>query len=92
MARKAAGRSAASPPREAGMPPGAVEVEVVESKEVWSEYMLKDGTRLRIRPVLAGAFHIRDQWMPDGEPVYGVRVGFITDVRAPLSLRRKPSA
>jgi hypothetical protein len=39
-----------------GLSPDMVEIEVIESKETWSEYKLKDGTTVRLRPILAGAF------------------------------------
>ena len=70
------------------IPPNGVEVDVVESREVWSEYQLQDGTKLRVRPILAGAFRVEGQWMPDGQPVYGVRMSFLIDARAPDTLKR----
>jgi hypothetical protein len=91
MARKAADKSAPPPSSDTGFPPNSIEVDIVNSSEMWSEYQLADGTRLRVRPVLSAAFRIPNQWMPDGEPVYGTRLTFVADVRAPGSLRRKKS-
>ncbi len=73
---------------DASIPQNASENDIIASKEVWSEYNLQDGTRIRIRPVLAAAFRVEGQWMPDGEPVYGVKLTFITDIRAPQKLKK----
>jgi hypothetical protein len=58
------------------------EVDMVESKETWSEYRLADGTRLRVRPVMIAVFRADGQTTPDGEPVYNMKSTLITDVRA----------
>jgi hypothetical protein len=73
----------------ASMPADVDEVEITASKETWSEYTLKDGTVIRLRPVLAGAFRSRSQYNAEGEPIYGVRTAVIPDVRVSPALRRK---
>jgi hypothetical protein len=90
MAKRAAAKTPAPPvPKGAGDAPTNTEIEITGSNEVWSEYHLIDGTRLRIRPVLVSAFRAEGQWMPDGEPVYGVKLTFITDIQAPTALKKK---
>jgi hypothetical protein len=59
------------------------EIEMLESKEMWSEYRLADGTKLRVKPVMIAVFRADGQHTSDGEPVYNMKSTLITDVRAP---------
>lgn len=59
-----------------------VEIEMLESKETWSEYRLADGTRLRIKPVMIAVFRADGQLTPDGEPVYNMKSTVVIDVRS----------
>ena len=58
------------------------EIEMLESKEVWSIYRLSDGTTLRIKPVMIAVFKADGEQTADGEPVYRMKSTLITDVRA----------
>ena len=58
------------------------EIDVLETKEMWSECRLSDGTRLRIRPVIIAVFRADGQYNTEGEPVYNIKSTLITDVRA----------
>jgi len=64
------------------------EIEMLETKEMWSEYQLADGTKLRIRPVMIAIFRADGQHNAEGEPVYNMKSTLITDVRAPDGLRK----
>ena len=64
---------------------GTTEIEIVETKERWSEYRLADGTTLRLRPVMIAVFRADGQLTPDGDPVYNMKSTLITDVRRPDS-------
>lgn len=66
------------------------EIEVINSKERWSEYRLADGTTMRIKSVVIAVF--RDDGHPtqDGEPVYNMKSTLITDVRAPAAAKPGP--
>jgi hypothetical protein len=64
----------------------ASEIEMLESKERWSEYRLADGTILRLKPVMIAVFRADGQHTSDGEPVYNLKSTLITDVRAPAAL------
>ena len=57
------------------------EIEMLEAKEMWSEYRLADGTKLRIKPVMIAIFRADGQHTADGEPVYNMKSTLITDVR-----------
>lgn len=65
-----------------------VEVDFKEKTERWNEYLVEDGTKLRIKLVVtkverSGFF---DQM---GYPIYGVSTHIVTRVSAPKALRKK---
>ena len=62
--------------------PSQSEIEMLEAKEMWSEYQLADGTKLRIKPIMIAVFRVDGQHTADGEPVYNIKSTLITDVRA----------
>jgi hypothetical protein len=64
---------------------GGREVEMIEAKEVWSEYRLSDGTRLRVKPVMLAVFCADGERTADGEPVYNMKATLVTDIRVPAS-------
>jgi hypothetical protein len=73
-------------------PAGAVstaqDVDVLEAKEVWSEYRLADGTVLRIKPVMITISRIEGEHTIEGDPVYNMKSTLVTDVRAPQELKK----
>jgi len=64
-------------------------VEIKKSDERWSEYMLSDGTKLRIKPVVAEIFYVKGQFTPEGDPVYLTKAGMMVSTRSPAKLRKK---
>jgi len=73
-------------------PAGAVstaqDVDVLEAKEVWSEYRLSDGTVLRIKPVMITISRVEGEHTIEGDPVYNMKSTLVTDVRAPKELKK----
>jgi hypothetical protein len=69
-------------------PVNAVEVEVEESTERWTDVKLKDGSTLRIKPVLLKAFRAENVFDQDGNPVYQVKVNQVMSVSAPDHLKK----
>ncbi len=61
----------------------SMEVEMLEAKELWSEYRLSDGTTLRVKPVMIAVFRADGKESADGEPVYNTKSTLVMDVRAP---------
>ncbi len=66
-----------------------VPVEIVSAKELWSEIFLKDGTILRIRPIVVEARRARFEFNELGEPVYHVKTAIITTAKSPTRLHKK---
>ena len=64
------------------------DVDVLEAKEVWSEYRLADGTVLRIKPVMIAVSRVEGEHTLDGDPVYNMKSTVVTDLRAPQELRK----
>ena len=60
---------------------GESEIEVLESREAWSEYRLADGTLLRIKPIVIAITRVEGAEATDGEPVYNMKSTLIADVR-----------
>ena len=60
------------------------EVDVLEAKEMWSEYRLSDGTILRLKPVIIVVSRAPGHTAA-GEPIYNMKSTLVTDVRAPQS-------
>ena len=68
--------------------PTAQDVDVLQAKEVWSEYRLADGTVLRIKPVMITISRIDGEHTIEGDPVYNMKSTLVTDVRAPQELKK----
>jgi len=48
-------------------------VEIIRADEPWCEYVLADGTKIRIKHVLGAIFRASDTYNDSGEPLYITR-------------------
>ncbi len=64
-------------------------VDVQSSQEAWSQYLLGDGTALKLKAVVTEVWRILDHFDGDGNPMYVVKSGNILVVNAPDELRKK---
>jgi hypothetical protein len=64
------------------------DVDVLEAKEVWSEYRLSDGTVLRIKPIMIAVSRLEGEHTLDGDPVYNMKSTVVTDLRVPQELKK----
>ncbi len=71
-----------APPKEAELVP------VNTSNENWNEYILQDGSVIRLKAVATEIWRILDEYDQDGNPVYFVKSGNMITVIAPENLRR----
>lgn len=69
----------------------AVEVEVTESTERWTEVKLSDGTVIRAKPVVVGVLRIEGHFDQEGNPMYQLKASQIMTVNAPDHLRKDAS-
>ena len=64
-------------------------VEASQSNEKWNEYLLEDGSVLKIKLVLKKAFRLRGEYDPEGNPLYVVESQNVLTVNCPDDLKRK---
>jgi hypothetical protein len=57
--------------------------------EYWNEYLLDDGSVVRVKVVMTGVIRLDGMYDADGEPVYAVKHNNIMAVSAPEELRRQ---
>ena len=68
----------------------AIEVQVEESTERWSEFQLQDGTVVRVKATILSAARIDGQYDPQGNPMYQMNIAPVVTISSvPESLRRK---
>lgn len=56
--------------------------------EHWNEYLLDDGTVIRMKPVVTEILRMEGQYDPQGNPAYMINSTNVTAVDAPEELRR----
>jgi hypothetical protein len=71
-------------------PKGPTEpVDIVSSKEGWSEYTLEDGSVIRAKGVLLDVKKLVGQYNQDGEPIYVLQLTLVNQARVPDQLKKK---
>jgi hypothetical protein len=65
-------------------------IDVQQANEQWSQYLLADGTVIKLKVVVTEVWKVIGTYDNDGNPQYIVRSGNIVTVNAPDELR-KPS-
>lgn len=74
-----------------GVEGDGLEVQVVESTERWSEFTLEDGTKLRLKLVIAAFIRADNAFDGDGNPIYAVKGGpQINFISVPEKYRHRP--
>ena len=65
----------------------AERINVKSHKEEWNTYDLEDGTKLRVKLVLAAVFKLKGIYKEDtGEPIYVIKTDNIIDAQIPDEL------
>jgi S-adenosylhomocysteine hydrolase len=64
-------------------------VDIVSSKDGWSEYTLSDGTVLRAKAVVLDAKKMVGQFNAEGDPVYVMQMTLVNQIKAPDRLKKK---
>lgn len=72
-----------------GKPHDAVYIPVTEAHETWNQYILDDGTVLRMKIVVTDVYRIEGQYDRDGNPIYQVKSTNVVTVLPPDSLKRE---
>jgi hypothetical protein len=72
-----------------GEPTDAFEVGFRSAGEYWNEYLLDDGTVIRLKPVVVGVLRVEDQYDGEGQPLYAVKANNIVVISAPDELLQR---
>lgn len=67
----------------------AVRVEVNQANEHWNQYLLDDGTIMKLKSVATDIVRLLDAYTNDGDPVYVIKSGNIVTATCPDNLKRK---
>ena len=65
------------------------QVDIVGSKDGWSEYTLADDTVVRLKSVLIDVKRAIDQYTSTGDPIYVIQTALVNNVKAPDKLKQK---
>ncbi len=63
-------------------------VEVNQSSERWNDYILEDGTLLKMKLVLKKVLRVDSEYDAEGNPVYVMQSTNVTSVSASKNLKR----
>ena len=63
-------------------------IDIMETKEPWSEVTLGDGSVVRNKVVISEVWRIVGEYNPEGDPLYVVKAQVITNTIAPDHLRK----
>lgn len=72
-----------------GKPVEATELSFQNAREHWNEYLLDDGTIVKLKPVATEAFRIDGRYDNEGNPLYVIKSANIVVVSAPENLRQQ---
>ncbi|HNX81089.1 MAG TPA: hypothetical protein PKL77_02975 [Candidatus Omnitrophota bacterium] len=73
----------------AGQEVPAVPVDISQSREQWSEYVLDDGTLLRIKLIVTNILRLEGKFDEENNPVYLVKSTNVTSVKVPGNLKKR---
>jgi hypothetical protein len=64
-------------------------IDVVGSKDAWSEFTLADGTIIRAKAVVLDVKKMVGQYNAEGEPIYELQLTMVNQARVPDHLKKK---
>lgn len=68
----------------------AEEIGFRSSGEFWNEYLLDDGTVVRMKLVVTAVERVAGQYDDSGNPMYLIQSTNVLNVSAPEDIRKKP--
>jgi hypothetical protein len=66
-----------------------VELSFQNAREHWNEYLIDDGTVLRLKPVATGVIRVEGMWDQQGNPVYILNSTNIVVASSPDHLKKR---
>jgi hypothetical protein len=67
----------------------ADKIPVSGMREEWNQYMLEDGTVLRVRLIVSDVLRVVGEYNSDGDPVYIIKSTNFVNSDVPSQLRKK---
>ncbi len=67
----------------------ATPIEINQAGEQWNQYLLDDGTMIRMKLVATKVLRVDNKYDKEGNPVYFVQSTNVISVAAPDTLRKK---
>ncbi len=64
-------------------------IDIQQSDEHWNQYLLGDGTVVKLKLVATEVWRAVGEWDQDGNPVYIIKSSNVLTVIPPENLRRK---
>jgi len=64
-------------------------IPVTSSQEPWNEYILDDGSLLRLKTVVTEIYRIDGLYNAEGEPLYSIKSKNIASANSPEDLKRR---
>lgn len=71
-----------------GVDKNAVEISYRVTGEHWNEYLVDDGTVIRLKPVVTQVLRIEGEFDQNGDPLYFLQSTNIMSISAPDELRK----
>src|SRR5512136_2084877 len=67
----------------------ATPIDINQANEQWNQYLLDDGTMIKMKLVVTKVFRVDNKFDHEGNPVYFVQSTNVITVTAPGNLKRK---
>lgn len=67
----------------------ATPIETAQASEVWNQYLLEDGSVLKIKLVVTKILRLEGKFDDENNPVYLVKSTNVISIKSPDSLKRK---
>jgi hypothetical protein len=64
-------------------------IDIISSKDGWSEFTLSDGTVLRAKAVVLDVKRMVGQFNQEGEPIYEMQLTLVSQARVPEHSKKK---
>jgi hypothetical protein len=64
-------------------------ISVQQAQEGWSQYLLADGSIVKMKVVVTDVFRVENEYDAEGNPIYYVKSTNVVSVNASEELRRK---
>lgn len=65
------------------------QIEISQTTENWSHYLLEDGTAIKLKPIAMKVVRFIDKYDQAGNPVYSIQSNNVVSVDCPENLKQQ---